>query len=94
MQDYPGAAGWKDPTVSRENAEAGAVKFNRMQKVVLGLFESGFIGTADAAAAALGISPFSCRPRCTELLKLKQIERVRIDRSIAGSSRWILRVRL
>lgn len=87
---YPDRAGWKETTVSRDNALAGRVHFNRMQSLVLALFESGFVGTADDAAERLKLSPFSCRPRCTELLKMGMLERKRVDRSIPGRSAWVL----
>jgi len=87
---YPENPGWKDATVSKDNAEANRVRFNRMQARVLRLYYAGFIGTADEAAVRLGITPFSARPRCTELLKMGYLQKARRDRSRPGRHAWIL----
>jgi hypothetical protein len=89
---YPNSPGWKDAGVSRDNALAGKVRFTRMQNVVLALYEQGFEGTADDAAEKLRITPFSCRPRCTELVAMGALERLRVDRSMPGRSAWILKL--
>jgi hypothetical protein len=89
---YPDSPGWKDLSVSRDNAIANRVRFNRMQQMVFNLFAEGFVGTSDEAADKLGISPFSCRPRCTELLQQGRLERRVIDRSIPGRSAWVLQL--
>lgn len=66
---YPHKPGWKDPGISRENAEriekSGALSNN--MKAVLALFEQGFEGTADEVAERLEKSPFAIRPACTHL---------------------------
>src|SRR5262245_33117705 len=91
---YPDRPGFKDATVSRDNVLGSrTVFFNRMQRRVLELYRAGFVGTADEAADRLAISPFSARPRCTELLKMGLLERHRIDRSIPGRSAWVLRLK-
>jgi hypothetical protein len=91
---YPNRAGWKDPTVSRDNALKGRVEFTRMQHMVLLLYRRGFVGTADDAANALHISPFSCRPRCTELLKMGELRRLRVDHGNPGRRAWVLAIAL
>lgn len=83
---YPHVPGWKDPGISRENAEriekSGALGKN--MEALLALFASGFEGTADEAAARLGKSPFAIRPACTHLRKLNKIERTPERRIGAG----------
>jgi len=83
---YPATPGWKDPGISRENAEriqqsgrAAALR-NRVRQ----LFEDGFIGTADDAAASLGENVLAIRPRCTELKKQNVLERIPLRRRGAG----------
>ena len=90
MTTYPREAGWKEEIVSRGNARYGKVRFARMQAMVLELYRSGFTGTADEAASALGISPFSARPRCSELVALGKLEKIARDDSHPGRSAWIL----
>jgi len=87
---YPENPGWKDATVSKDNAEANRVRFNRMQARVLRLYYAGFIGTADEAAVRLGISLLSSRPRCTELVKMGYLQKAKRDRSRPGRHAWIL----
>ncbi len=92
MRGYPDTAGWKDDTVSKDNALKGRVEFTRMQKLVLDIYKRGFVGTADDAAAVLLISPFSCRPRCTELVKRGELRRLRRDNSHPGRAAWVLAI--
>ena len=89
---YPASPGFKERVVSRGNAAFGKVRFARMQQLVLHLYQSGFVGTADDAADRLGISPFSARPRCSELVALGRLEKIRIDRSLPGRSAWVLAI--
>jgi len=89
-QKYPANPGWKDTSVSKANAIAGRQRFTRMQAQVLKLYEKGFVGTADEAAVKLDITPFSARPRCTELVKMGRLQRLRVDRSKPGRSAWVL----
>ena len=89
--EYPHSPGFKDITTSKDAARKLKPKINALQQKFLALFEGGFTGTADDAGAALGISPFTARPRCTELYKRGLIERshkVQQD----GSMRWVLRL--
>jgi len=90
MTSYPRKPGFKEATVSKANAAFGQARFARMQKRVLELYRNGFVGTADDAAEKLGMSPFSARPRCTELVRLGFLARLRVDRSKPGRSAWVL----
>jgi len=92
MTNYPETAGWKDDTVSKDNAIEGGARFSRMQKRVLDLFMGGFVGTADDVAGRLHLSPFSSRPRCSELVKLGEIRRLRRDTSTPGRHAWVLAI--
>lgn len=82
----PYAAKFKDPGISRENAERinakGAAKLNEQR--LIDLFRSGFEGTADKAGEALGLSPFQVRPICTHLRQQGIIERTPERRTGAG----------
>lgn len=94
---YPNTPGYKDDTVSKENAFAlmRGTRGNRakiLRAVVLELFQQGFVGTADQAGERLGISPFSVRPRCTELRQMQKLERVKIHK-FGGVSAWSLRAK-
>jgi hypothetical protein len=84
--EYPYKAGWKDPGISRENAEridkSGTLNGN--MKAALALFEAGFQGTADEVAERLEKSPFAIRPACTHLRKINKIERTPERRTGAG----------
>ena len=83
---YPYKAGWKDPGISRENAERidQSGSLNRNQEKLMALFETGFRGTADEAGEQLGLSPFAARPAATHLRKLGKIERTPERRAGAG----------
>ncbi len=91
-REYPHRPGWKEAAVSKPNAERLVRVAARMQRRVLALYQTGFVGTADDAADRLGISPFSCRPRCTELIALGFLARLRVDRSKPGRSAWVLQL--
>ncbi len=96
MTHYPETPGYKDQTTSKEAAFA-LLKGNKptrhkvLRTAVLELYQAGFEGTADDAGERLGISPFSCRPRVTELFKLGKLERVRRVQQ-SGSTRFIMRL--
>jgi hypothetical protein len=67
FEPYPNSPGFK----RRDTSKKAAVKIRRraftIQDQLKALFAAGNKYTADEAGAILGISPFSCRPRCTEL---------------------------
>ena len=66
---YPQRAGYKAPGTSQDAANAieGSGRAARLRTAVLG-FYADHSGTADECAAFLGESPFSVRPRVSELL--------------------------
>lgn len=89
MNTYPHHAGWKEADTSRDAAhaiedsgKAGTLRSEVLRVLRLELqthrtysmtqWTEGM--TADEIAAELGESPFSIRPRCTELLKQGKIE--------------------
>jgi hypothetical protein len=86
QQHYPTTPGWKDPGISRENAERieRTGSLSRNMDDLKALFASGFVGTADEAAERMGKSPFAIRPACTHLRKLNLIERTPERRTGAG----------
>jgi len=89
FQEYPRQAGWKEGDTSKSAAEAiegsgrartlrSAVKYTLLtQQNMCQWINAEFAGagmTADEIAAELGESPFSIRPRITELRKQGLIE--------------------
>lgn len=81
---YPHKPGWKDPGISRENAERIATSSSARLALVRRQFEQGYIGTADDLASAMGWSPFTMRPICTRLKQMNVIERTPERRTGAG----------
>ena len=92
---YPEAAGWKDPEVSRDNAKRieGTGRAATLRHRLAVLFNNGFIGTADEAAARIEEPILAVRPRCTELSQLGLVERVPglRHRSAGGGAAAVLR---
>lgn len=76
LLDYPRSPGWQKPETSIEAAETIAPRLKHLQAMVLGaIAEAGDHGrTADEVAVRLDLTPFTARPRCTELRELKLIE--------------------
>jgi hypothetical protein len=76
LLDYPNSPGWQRPDTSVEAALALLLEIGRLQAAVLAAIrasgESGL--TADEAAVNLGLTPFTARPRATELSKRGLIE--------------------
>lgn len=74
---YPDQAGYMEPTTSKEAAD----KINKsgrsatLRESLLDMFEHGFIGSAYAAAHAMGKPFHSVQPRCSELLAQGKILR-------------------
>ena len=73
---YPKRAGFKALGTSQDAANAieGSGRAARLRSAVLG-FYARQSGTADECAEALGESPFSIRPRCSELVKQGRLVR-------------------
>lgn len=76
LLDYPRTPGWQPPDTSIEAAEEIAPQVGRLQQLCLETIRAaGPDGlTADEVAARLELTPFSVRPRVTELSKLGLIE--------------------
>ena len=96
MTHYPELPGYKDQTTSKDAAFAllkgpRPTRHKILRTAVLELYQAGFEGTADDCGERLGISPFSCRPRVTELYKQGLLERVR-KVAQSGSQRFIMRL--
>lgn len=71
---YPDQPGFREPDTSRKAAESIAPTASLLRgKCLAALRENGPM-TADEIALRVGITPFSARPRCTELLALGMIE--------------------
>jgi hypothetical protein len=73
-ESYPLAPGWKEPTTSRDAALAIAPKARTLEARVFAFLQDRGPHTADEVADALGISPFSIRPRFSALLARRLIE--------------------
>lgn len=81
---YPAKPGWKDPGISKENAERITESSSIRLAQVRQQFEQGFVGTADELAEWMGWSPFTMRPLCTRLRQTNVIERTPERRRGAG----------
>lgn len=77
MADYPNSPGYKDGTTSREAAKAieTSGRALTLRERVEHYFLSGRTGTSDEVAEWLHESPFSIRPRVTELYRQGKLER-------------------
>lgn len=75
LLDYPNSPGFKRGETSAEAAQTVLREVGRLQlAVLLEIRRAGAAGlTADEAGFNLGLSPFSARPRCTELSRQGQI---------------------
>lgn len=73
---YPDRAGFKEQGTSRDAANAieGSGRAANLRIAVLGWYAK-HTGTADDCAAGLCESPFSIRPRCSELVKQGRLVR-------------------
>lgn len=83
---YPDRAGFKDQTTSKDAADAieASGRAARLRAATLELYCSGFIGTADEAAHALGENILSIRPRITEWRGKGFLERTGERRAMDG----------
>ena len=73
MDTYPMASGWKRNGTSK-NAAPGKIKNLTDKELILGALKLCGPMTADELATALDLSPFSARPRVSELRALHLIE--------------------
>lgn len=89
---YPARAGFKAEGTSEDAANAieGSGRAANLRIAVLGFYAKR-TGTADECAEALGESPFSIRPRCSELVKQGRLVRTGERRkSSEGSASAVL----
>lgn len=70
---YPHQPGARDRDTSRAAASHIAPAAASLRDQVLGVFERSNGLTPDEAAGKLGLTSFTVRPRCTELLRLGQL---------------------
>ena len=76
-EQYPLFPGFREPTTSREAAEAihASGKAPNLRQRIIEWFCAGHSATADEVARRFGESPLTTRPRVTELYKMGLIER-------------------
>ena len=76
-QSYPLSPGHRDTETSIEAAEAIKVGVETIRNKVFNVIanKGNFGATADEVAELLNYSPFTVRPRVTEIFKLNKIER-------------------
>lgn len=90
---YPSRPGWKKRDTSKAAAVAITPRAGTLREQVIAEIKRAS-GTADEIAARLGLTPFACRPRCTEAAKLGLVEDAGIRRSnISGKSAIVWRSR-
>lgn len=77
MKQYPLSAGYKEDGTSKSAAELinAGVKTIRQQVFDIIMNKGSYGATADEVAELLNLSPFTVRPRVTELYKLGKIVR-------------------
>lgn len=93
-QTYPAVAGWKEPTTSRDAAEAVEPKAKRLRPLVIEDLLNHPASTADEVAKRLGETVLSVRPRIAELNRDCTIEKTGIRRrNESGLSAHTWRVR-
>jgi predicted transcriptional regulator len=79
MKRYPSSAGFKDEGTSKSAAELinAGVKTIRQQVFDIIINKSIYGATPDEVAELLNLTPFTVRPRVTELYKLGRITRTK-----------------
>lgn len=83
---YPDRAGFKEQTTSKDAADAieASGRAAWLRDATLAIYQSGFIGTADEAAHAIGVGILSVRPRITEWKNKGFLERTGERRAMDG----------
>jgi hypothetical protein len=71
---YPNRPGAQNRDTSQSAADALAPKVARLRDMTLAIFERAGSLTADQAAARMGLSILSIRPRVTELARLGRVK--------------------
>lgn len=85
---YPATAGFKGRETSREAAEAITPICGTLRDKVLDILTANTAGlTADEVADKLRMTPFSIRPRVSELARLGLIEDTTVRRANKTSGR-------
>jgi predicted transcriptional regulator len=82
MKQYPLSAGYKEEGTSKSAAELidAGVKTIREQVFYAIINKGNYGATADEVAELLNLTPFTVRPRVTELFKLNKIKRTNTRR--------------
>ncbi len=92
-EPYPATPGWKRGSTSKDAAEAVRQRAPILRAAVLEVLRTCGEKTADEVAEILGRTPFSIRPRLTELYRMSLIEptaEVRPNASGANARVWRL----
>jgi hypothetical protein len=93
---YPGRPGWKEGTTSRAAAIAAAPTSLKRRGAIFRAFEAASPGglTADEAGERCAMTPFSARPRVTELVLAGKIEDTGARRkNVSGRKAKVYRVK-
>lgn len=83
---YPAKPGYKEPTTSKDAAEAIEPRVAGLRAMALGVITKR-PSTPDEVATALGMSVLSIRPRITELKELDLIEKTGEHRANASGQK-------
>ncbi len=83
---YPKAAGWREPTTSKDAATAieTSGRASILRERIKAFFSAGHTATADEVAAILKEPVLSCRPRVAELHKQGFITQTGARRKSSG----------
>jgi transcription initiation factor IIE alpha subunit len=90
-QSYPYSPGHKEVDTSIEAAEAIKEGVETIRNKVFNVIanKGNFGATADEVAELLNYSPFTVRPRVTELFKLNKIERKDKRKNLSQKSAYV-----
>lgn len=90
-QSYPLSPGSKEGGTSLEAAELITAGAETIRKKVFDVIinKGNFGATADEVAELLALSPFTVRPRVTELFKLGKIERKDRRKNSSGAMAYV-----
>lgn len=90
-QLYPFSPGHKKVDTSIEAAESMMEKAETIRNKVLNVItnKGNFGATADEVAELLNYSPFTVRPRVTELFKLNKIERKDKRKNLSNKAAYV-----
>jgi hypothetical protein len=93
LDQYPFGPGYKDDTTSRDAAIEMSARASLLRhRILIIALADNAERTPDEIATMLKETPFAIRPRCSELYKLKLIERTGERReNISGMKAHVLR---